>query len=1040
VTVVLEPKEWYFYHEVRKYAITVYGNPRGLSDEQLRDVYRYMNGLVNLQQIKGYLVKGPPQINSRRRNRRLAAECSVAIKYGRTTAERIALLNDISVWLGKGEALYKFTVPPLGTTVRTLHGVKAVVQKLFKRKTFNAVYQRNIILCALTEYRIGSFGCANTTFLNWVAGRFLKKSLREELVTSRRRFQGIKRNLQLVNKPKNSTECMGYSKTLTERAIWYWLESCPPDPNSYRHTTIFSGIEGVKGYMNNHLQYSTAESIFLEFKQFIRDAEPFLVPYDKDGVEHFPSQTWFNLRKLICIKPVRKTDFGLCKRHASFAKLLEDILKVARNPQHHRCGTPLCPRNIEMKEKCECAHCAECMVISILTMNDTDFCAAMCCPTNREFPDLDCFWYPPIPRNQSRKAKKRAVHESQVCGCIPLLAKKLFTACDGWTIAEDCIVPLNIFMEEKYGPADSKRLIETVQPFAWKNVKERFAVIVPEFVAHHVGWKMSSRFLRRLCDRYAGHISKDAAVVVMDFSNNVVVENPHKTTTQWNNPLKFQCCPMVFRWRKKPGAKIVDGSHRLNNRRMANHSVQLTKQRRSCVGGSLALKRPKIEDRKDWRESIEGYTDPRYSLFEKVEEESQLEEWQIITVNKDPNHDWTSALVNVGKAVEELKKKANFEEKQFKKLIGYSDGSTKEFRNRGFIVGLTEISEKEGIDIQWNYTEAEHGKYISDGCGGSAKRQARNGIYNKELVYSIDVDFQKTWAKYLNEKESSFVDRVVVDVSDRPVNHISCVKYTKEIFGITKINAFWISGKNIRSRPYSCYCKDCVEALFAAPNGNCSRREMCGYWSDVFHRERKVSFRTTVCCYNYIPRKMADDWIAEQRLNVKWDLEDNITAFIDPRRALEKAARAIAAKAAEKHRKREERKLKEDTAKKKMEEAEKKRKAKAQREVEKRKKEEAKALRKRLREMKRKGIPLNPPPLANIEDVAPVVVEDVPQLEKMDSVPANMGSRPLRSIPSVKASSLGNRQMRDDAVIGTTDFFDSYLNRNNLKEMPEPGD
>ena len=118
----------------------------------------------------------------------------------------------------------------------------------------------------------------------------------------------------------------------------------------------------------------------------------------------------------------------------------------------------------------------------------------------------------------------------------------------------------------------------------------------------------------------------------------------------------------------------------------------------------------------------------------------------------DPCHDWQMSLYIIKKYINYHKKIYTNNNNTLKRCFFFSDRSPKEFSCTSFLQGINEISCELGVEIWWDFTSPNHGKWVHDGVGGNTKDCGLNGMAMNKIDFKAGTSYATTFASYLSNK------------------------------------------------------------------------------------------------------------------------------------------------------------------------------------------------------------------------------------------------------------------------------------------------
>ena len=136
-------------------------------------------------------------------------------------------------------------------------------------------------------------------------------------------------------------------------------------------------------------------------------------------------------------------------------------------------------------------------------------------------------------------------------------------------------------------------------------------------------------------------------------------------------------------------------------------------------------------------------------LYVKSGEEVVCKSFVLVTTENDHSCNVTFALNNL------LIKEA-LTQKACKIIKFWSDGCASQFRSRYAFFMLTKFNP--GINLEWNFFEANHGKGAVDGIGGRVKHSVFRRVLSKQIVIESPKHFAEYANSILPKKEVVFVD------------------------------------------------------------------------------------------------------------------------------------------------------------------------------------------------------------------------------------------------------------------------------------------
>ena len=247
----------------------------------------------------------------------------------------------------------------------------------------------------------------------------------------------------------------------------------------------------------------------------------------------------------------------------------------------------------------------------------------------------------------------------------------------------------------------------------------------------------------------------------------------------------------------------------------------------------------------DYIENIKTYySEMSSSMFRDLGQISFCEIYQISNDNNnlkrtshcylsgDVKHDTWMSLYNVKKHIQ-TQKQILLQTKniQLRNVYFWSDRSPKEFSNTAFLQGLLDISIQLNVNIIWNFTAPNHGKWLHDSEGSAIKGICKCGIFENTLNFNSNEKYENTVANYLNnyfrnnDTRSNLI-RYFNTSSDNDIIHKKNEWNTLD--GIKNYYCFrtFNNQDNIKYRKYSCYCNQCLSNNW----NNCINKDICGDW------------------------------------------------------------------------------------------------------------------------------------------------------------------------------------------------------------------
>lgn len=143
------------------------------------------------------------------------------------------------------------------------------------------------------------------------------------------------------------------------------------------------------------------------------------------------------------------------------------------------------------------------------------------------------------------------------------------------------------------------------------------------------------------------------------------------------------------------------------------------------------------------------------------------------------------------------------------KYIHYlTDSPTSQYRNKSIFKVIAWHSEEFGINCQWDYLEAGHGKGPCDGA--SVKRSANNAVVQGKVLIQDSKDFYAWTQSDICQSTVNYIFVSKEDVLAASEIMGERSKGLKRVVGTMKIHAVCpISKSKVLSRELTCYCTEC---------------------------------------------------------------------------------------------------------------------------------------------------------------------------------------------------------------------------------------
>ena len=187
-------------------------------------------------------------------------------------------------------------------------------------------------------------------------------------------------------------------------------------------------------------------------------------------------------------------------------------------------------------------------------------------------------------------------------------------------------------------------------------------------------------------------------------------------------------------------------------------------------------------------------------------ENNELKHKNFVFVIDDLGHNIGVVYAIMKRLVPEISNAINCD---LKKIHYWTDGPTSQYRNKTAFYLVATHNDLFGVDAEWNYFEAGHGKGPCDGIGGTAKRMADLSIKQEKVKIQDASDFH-TWGKY-HHKSATYVFVTGQECStargelDEVNKTLIPDKGTLQIHNVSST-----SKDTVCTRITSCYCSACL--------------------------------------------------------------------------------------------------------------------------------------------------------------------------------------------------------------------------------------
>lgn len=128
--------------------------------------------------------------------------------------------------------------------------------------------------------------------------------------------------------------------------------------------------------------------------------------------------------------------------------------------------------------------------------------------------------------------------------------------------------------------------------------------------------------------------------------------------------------------------------------------------------------------------------------YTKLEEDEHVKNDNVVVISEHSDHSRVGSMACLVSVVEKIEQ---IHQKQYPKLIIWSDGCASQFRSKYVFFMLTKMFV--GKEIIWNYNERHHGKGPMDGLGGTVK----NVIYRKVMSNMVTINNPKEFASSIEK-------------------------------------------------------------------------------------------------------------------------------------------------------------------------------------------------------------------------------------------------------------------------------------------------
>ena len=443
------------------------------SPNRTKKTVAYMCGFLGRQKVQK-IVSGrcpEPRTASRHSRVKKAGEAAIGMCFGRTYAERILFLDQLTMHLNT-QFPDKITTDndflSLGDCLTAIKEIAKTMEIMTSRVDLKSLGQKKTLCTAMIQ--ITNDSVANLPLLRKVLGRrFVRHYIGDLAKTKKEYIAELSRTLGDI---KSRKKC-GYYKRLRENAVHYWNQRCPENPSIRARHVIFSGIRDFKRSVPQQIQFETTKQLYEDWLIYVvKTVDGDFIRKTDTGKLILPSYQWFCNCRPPWIKKANTSDFSACVTHTNMSWMITALTSLVRQPKLHTCYTSKCT-NFDpntMPTKCSCSDCGQCLLKPFVTKTMTKQVLHSCCP-------VDYFNYP-------RSECWRNTCDADDCGDITDFFNG--ESCKGLVIPDDHSVKYFRLHAYRLSEGDSKQqwTEQIIKP--WAQFKKEFISLYRDFISHHI--------------------------------------------------------------------------------------------------------------------------------------------------------------------------------------------------------------------------------------------------------------------------------------------------------------------------------------------------------------------------------------------------------------------------------------------------------------------------------------------------------------------------------------------------------------------------
>ncbi|XP_063953700.1 uncharacterized protein LOC135153666 [Lytechinus pictus] len=200
----------------------------------------------------------------------------------------------------------------------------------------------------------------------------------------------------------------------------------------------------------------------------------------------------------------------------------------------------------------------------------------------------------------------------------------------------------------------------------------------------------------------------------------------------------------------------------------------------------------------------------------------------LVAISDERAHNTSTILAIITKVIPQLREMVP----TLSKVFYWTDSPSSQYRNKTMFAVVGEHRALYGIDAQWDYFEAGHGKGACDGIGGTVKRLADEAVKRRAAVIMNAHDFFAWASQERHDNPSNYkityffiTKKDCSDCAEIIAQKWSCLKSVKGTMDIHSVIGMGSEDLHVLLRNTSCFCEKCV-----VKDGEYDVNLMCSGW------------------------------------------------------------------------------------------------------------------------------------------------------------------------------------------------------------------